>query len=142
MDKNKSGFSRRDFLKTAGAAGIGSMFLPVDSLEKISGQLAQNTGDGLVPKRPFGKTGENVPILGLGGMFDIPSNQLLMRQAVKLGVTYWDTADCYEGGNSEKGIGMFFEKFPEERKKIFLVTKSDARDPDGMTNLLSRYWKE
>jgi predicted aldo/keto reductase-like oxidoreductase len=61
-----------------------------------------------------------------------------MKQAIKLGVTYWDTADCYEGGNSEKGIGMFFEKFPEERKKIFLVTKSDARDPDGMTNLLSR----
>ncbi len=138
MSKEKTGFSRRDFLKTAGAAGIGSMISPVDSLAKISGHIAQNTGDGLVPKRPFGKTGENVPILGLGGMFDIPSNQLLMRQAVKLGVTYWDTADCYEGGNSEKGIGTFFEKFPEERKKIFLVTKSDARDPDGMTSLLYR----
>ncbi len=138
MSKEKPGFSRRDFLKTAGAAGIGSMFLPVDSLAKKSGQFAQSTGDELVPKRAFGKTGENVSILGLGGMFDIPSNQLLMRQAVKLGVTYWDTADCYEGGNSEKGIGMFFEKLPEERKKIFLVTKSDARDPDGMTSLLSR----
>ena len=138
MNKEKPGFSRRDFLKTAGAAGIGSMISPVDSLAKISEQFAQNTGDELVPKRPFGKTGENVPILGLGGMFDIPSNQLLMKQAIKLGITYWDTADCYEGGNSEKGIGMFFEKFPEERKKIFLVTKSDARDPDGMTNLLSR----
>ncbi len=138
MRKEKTGFSRREFLKTAGAAGIGSMFLPVDSLAKISGQFAQNTDDGLVPKRSFGNTGENVSILGLGGMFDIPSNQLLMRQAIKLGVTYWDTADCYEGGNSEKGIGMFFEKFPEERKKIFLVTKSDASDPDGMTNLLAR----
>jgi len=138
MSRERAGFSRRDFLKTAGAAGIGSMLSPVDSLAIISGQLAQNTGNELMPKRPFGKTGENVPILGLGGMFDIPSNQLLMKQAVKLGVTYWDTADCYEGGNSEKGIGMFFEKFPEERKKIFLVTKSDARDPDGMTNLLYR----
>ncbi|MFO7667438.1 MAG: aldo/keto reductase [Desulfobacterales bacterium] len=138
MNKKKPDLSRRDFLKTAGAAGIGSIFLPVDSLAKITGQFAQNTGEGLVPKRPFGKTGDNVPILGLGGMFDIPSNQLLMRQAVKLGITYWDTADCYEGGNSEKGIGMFFEKFPEERKKVFLVTKSDARDPDGMTNLLAR----
>lgn len=138
MSKEMPGFSRRDFLKTAGAAGIGSMFFPVDSIANISGQYAQNSDDGLVPKRPFGKTGENVSILGLGGMFDIPSNQLLMRQAVKLGVTYWDTADCYEGGNSEKGIGMFFEKFPEERKKIFLVTKSDSRDPDGMTSLLYR----
>jgi uncharacterized protein len=138
MIKEKGGFSRRDFLKTAGAAGIGSILAPADSYAKISEHLAQKTDSDIVPKRPFGKTGENVSILGLGGMFDIPSNQLLMKQAVKLGVTYWDTADCYEGGNSEKGIGMFFEKFPEERKKIFLVTKSDSRDPDGMTNLLSR----
>lgn len=138
MDKDKSGFSRRDFLKTAGAAGIGSMLSPVDSLAKISGQFAQNTSDRLVPKRSFGKTGENVSILGLGGMFDIPSNQLLMKQAVKLGITYWDTADCYEGGNSEKGIGIYFEKYPDERKKVFLVTKSDSRDPDGMTSLLHR----
>ncbi len=138
MNKEREVFSRRDFLKTAGAAGIGSILTPADSFAKISENFAQSSGDDVVPKRPFGKTGENVSILGLGGMFDIPSNQLLMRQAAKLGITYWDTADCYEGGNSEKGIGMFFEKFPEERKKIFLVTKSDARDPDGMTSLLSR----
>jgi predicted aldo/keto reductase-like oxidoreductase len=30
------------------------------------------------------------------------------------------------GGNSEKGIGKYFAKFPEDRKKIFLVTKSHA----------------
>ncbi|RPH50527.1 MAG: aldo/keto reductase [Desulfobacteraceae bacterium] len=137
MNKEKSGFSRRGFLKTAGIAGIGSM-LSVDSFAKISEQFAQSAGDGIVPKRAFGKTGENVPILGLGGMFDIPSNQLLMKQAVKWGVTYWDTADCYEGGNSERGIGMYFEKYPEETKQIFLVTKSDARDPDGMSSLLYR----
>ena len=116
MDKDKSGFSRRDFLKTAGAAGIGTILLPYDSHGKISGELAQNPEENVVPMRPFGKTGENVPILGLGGMFDIPSNQLLMKQAVKWGVTYWDTADCYEGGNSEKGIGLYFEKYPGDRK--------------------------
>ncbi|MFO7665153.1 MAG: twin-arginine translocation signal domain-containing protein, partial [Desulfobacterales bacterium] len=65
MNKEEPGLSRRDFLKTAGAAGIGSILLPVDSLAKITGQFAQNTGEGLVPKRPFGKTGDNVPILGL-----------------------------------------------------------------------------
>ncbi|WP_435548005.1 aldo/keto reductase [Desulfobacterium sp. N47] len=104
----------------------------------ISGPTAPNTGIDTVPKRPFGKTGDKVSILGLGGMFDIPSNQLLLKQSIKWGVTYWDTADCYEGGKSEKGIGMFFEKYPEERKKIFLVTKSDKRTPDGMDSLLNR----
>jgi hypothetical protein len=71
-------------------------------------------------------------------MFDIPSNQLVLRQALKWGVTYWDTADCYEGGRSERGIGSFFAKYPEARSKVFLVSKSDARDPRGMSRLLDR----
>ncbi len=92
----------------------------------------------VVPTRPFGKTGVNVSCLSLGGAFDISSNQILMHQALQWGVTYWDTADSYEGGNSEKGIGAFFTRNPEARKKVFLVTKSDSWDPDGMTKLLNR----
>jgi hypothetical protein len=91
----------------------------------------------VVPTRPFGKTGANVSILSLGGMFDIASNQLLMKQALDWGVTYWDTADCYQRG-SEKGIGKFLNRQPDARKKLFIVSKSDARDPDGMTRLLDR----
>ena len=136
--KNKQSFSRRDFLRSASIAGLGTMLSSSDSLGKMSDKAAQNTGEDMVAKRPFGKTGDNVSILGLGGMFDIPSNQLLLKQAIKWGVTYWDTADCYEGGNSEKGIGKYFEKYPEERKKIFLVKKSDKRTPDGMTSLLNQ----
>jgi len=88
--------------------------------------------------RPFGRTGVRVAVLSLGGLFDIPSNHLLLRQALKWGVTYWDTADCYEGGGSEEGIGMFFERSPETRKKVFLASKSDSRDPKGITKLLDR----
>jgi predicted aldo/keto reductase-like oxidoreductase len=91
----------------------------------------------VVPTRPFGKTGANVSILSLGGMFNIASNQLLMKQAMEWGVTYWDTADCYQRG-SEKGIGKFFRRQPDAREKVFLVSKSDARDPDGMSQLLNR----
>lgn len=138
MADNK-GFSRRDFLKTAGAAGTGSILAVAGSLfPNDSGAAETQPGQMKVPTRPFGKTGVNVPILGLGGMFDIPSNQLVLRQALKWGVTYWDTADCYEGGNSEIGIGDFFKRYPEKRTEIFLVTKSDSRDAKGMTNLLNR----
>lgn len=133
--------SRRDFLRTAGIVGAGSLL-------KAGGVLAQGSGAPggqgqdlkmvSVPLRPFGKTGVEVSCLSLGGMFDIPSNQLLMKQALKWGVTYWDTADCYEGGKSELGIGQFLGKYPEVRKQLFLVTKSDARDPSGMTRLLQQ----
>ena len=136
MSKKQGKFSRRDFLKTAGAATAGSLFGARETFAKTSGTSGSEFST--VPTRPFGKSGAQVSILGLGGMFDIPSNQLVLRQALKWGVTYWDTADCYEGGRSESGIGSFFSKYPETRNKVFLVSKSDSMDPQGMTRLLNR----
>jgi hypothetical protein len=69
MDYEKD-CSRRDFLKTTGAAGLG--LLTAATVPQTLG--AQESGR--VPTRPFGKTGDQVAILSLGGMFDIPSNQL------------------------------------------------------------------
>jgi predicted aldo/keto reductase-like oxidoreductase len=132
MSKNETRWSRRNFLKAAGAAGLGSIVAP--PLAGLAGSAEKASA---VPTRPFGKTGANVSILSLGGMFDIASNQLMMKQALDWGVTYWDTADCYQKG-SERGIGKFLERQPDAREKIFLVSKSDARNPDRMTRLLDR----
>ncbi|WP_054700119.1 aldo/keto reductase, partial [Desulfosarcina cetonica] len=85
-----------------------------------------------MPMRPFGRSGIQVPILSLGGMFDIPANQTLLKQALRWGVTYWDTAHIYSGGRSEAGIGQFFERYPETREKIFLVTKSGGDTPKAL----------
>ena len=125
-------WSRRKFLKTAGIAGVGSVVAPLNGLVNASGK------NETVPTRPFGKTGEQVSILSLGGIFDTGSNQLMLRQAVNWGVTYWDTAHSYGGGGSEKGIGKYFAKFPQDRKKIFLVTKSGAWSIKGMTRDLNK----
>ena len=124
-------WSRRKFLKTAGIAGVGSV------VTSMTGRVNASQTNETIPTRPFGKTGVNVSILSLGGMFDVASNQLLMKQAMDWGVTYWDTADCYQRG-SEKGIGKFLGRQPDAREKLFIVSKSDARDPDGMTRLLDR----
>jgi predicted aldo/keto reductase-like oxidoreductase len=85
-----------------------------------------------VPTRPFGKTGVNVSILSLGGELSA-SDLLVFRQAFKIGVTYWDTADSYGGGNNEKAIGKYFTKFPNDREKVFLVTKAATSDPKKLT---------
>jgi predicted aldo/keto reductase-like oxidoreductase len=148
MSDRSAPLSRRSFLKkagikAAGVAGIAGMGTLVPSGESRastpSGESGQ-TGKPLetMPTRTFGRTGRQVSILGLGTMFDVVQNQLLLKQALKWGVTYWDTADCYSGGNSEKGMGKFFEKYPETRKEVFLVTKSCARTPEGMTGLLEQ----
>ncbi len=136
MSKKHNQFSRRDFLKTAGAATVGSLLGATETMGKISDHSGTELTE--VSTRPFGKTGVRVSMLSLGGIFDIPSNQLMLKQALKWGVTYWDTAASYEGGRSERGIGKFFAKYPETRKRVFLVTKSGNRDPDGMTRLLNR----
>ena len=130
MAKENRKWTRRDFFKVTGAAGIGAFLSP-------DNRLAVASQPQLVPTRSFGETGVKVPILSLGGMFNIASNQVMMKQAMRWGVTYWDTADCYQRG-SERGIGKYFKKHPEDRKKVFLVTKSDDRDPKGMTKLLDR----
>ena len=131
MSKKENQWSRRRFLKATGTAGLGALMTPVSKLATAAETPAT------VPTRPFGKTGIDVSILSLGGMFNIASNQLMIKQALRWGVTYWDTADCYQRG-SEKGIGKYFKKYPEDRQKVFLVSKSDARNPGGMTKLLNR----
>jgi len=129
--------SRRQFLRAAGILGAGSLLPAV--AERVAHAAPKSDKEGLlVPTRAFGKTGVAVSTLGVGGMFDVPSNQIILHQALQWGVTYWDTATSYEGGNSEKGIGAFFTKNPDARKKVFLVTKANPNDPDGMTRLLNR----
>ena len=130
--KKTSSYTRRDFLKTAGIAGVGSVMGP------LTGRVNASETSETIPTRPFGKTGAQVSILSLGGMFDIGSNHLMLRQAINWGVTYWDTAHSYGGGRSEEGFGKYFAKYPQDRKKIFLVTKSGAWTIKGMTRELNQ----
>jgi predicted aldo/keto reductase-like oxidoreductase len=138
MKEKTTNISRRSFIKSAGVAGLSSALAPLVGRGTTQAatpvHAAEITG---VPTRPFGRSGMHVPILSLGGMFDIPSNQTLLKQAIRWGVTYWDTAHVYSGGRSEEGIGQYFKSYPEHREKIFLVTKSTSRSSRGMTNDLA-----
>jgi predicted aldo/keto reductase-like oxidoreductase len=60
----------------------------------------------------------------MGGTINLLENQIMLQKALEWGVTYWDTSDSYEGGNSELGIGKYIEKHPEMREKLFIVTKA------------------
>jgi predicted aldo/keto reductase-like oxidoreductase len=137
MSNKKRNFSRRAFIKTAGSVGLGSVLLPLSSLRQAQASSSKQVLEQMiVPKRPFGKTGVDVPILSLGGVLKI-SDQLVFRQAFKMGVTYWDTADSYGWGKNEKAIGKYFAKFPDDRKKVFLVTKANTTDPKKLTEKLN-----
>ena len=131
MPKMRSSWTRRAFLKTVCATGAAS----VASLKNLAASASDEAT--VVPTRPFGKTGIEVPVLGFGTSLHVSFSQLLLKQAIKWGVTYWDTANTYMGGNSEKAIGKYFDNFPEDRKKVFLVTKSHAWTTKGLTRDLN-----
>ncbi|MGA9537517.1 MAG: twin-arginine translocation signal domain-containing protein [Desulfobacterales bacterium] len=62
-------FSRRDFIKMAGAAGSVASLVQFGSLRQACGSSSTIAADQMVvPTRPFGKTGANVSILALGGV--------------------------------------------------------------------------
>jgi uncharacterized protein len=85
-----------------------------------------------IPRRPFGKTGVDVPALTLAASFEKDGSRLMMSRAIDLGVTIWDTASEYRGGNEERGIGAFLERYPEQRERVIVATKSRPADPVGL----------
>jgi len=127
VSEKKNQWSRREFLKAAGIAGAGSVVAPFYRPANASERSDK------MPLRPFGNTGLKVPILSFGGSLDTSLSMLVLRQAFKRGVTYWDTANTYMGGRSEKGIGKYLEKYPRDRQQIFLVTKSHAWTTSGLS---------
>jgi predicted aldo/keto reductase-like oxidoreductase len=137
MSEKEKKDSRRSFLKAAGAIGAGSIIATLAPFVNASDKSgSRRIPPVTVPTRPFGKTGVNVSILSLGGVLGM-SDLLIFRQAMKMGVTYWDTADGYGRGKNEKAIGKYFAKFPNDRKKVFLVTKAAASDPKKLTKKLN-----
>lgn len=137
MSDKKKNFSRRDFIKSAGAVSLGSALIPLSTLIQAHASSSTKSSEQMmVPKRPFGKTGVDVSILSLGGVLR-SSDLLIFRQAFKMGVTYWDTADSYGWGKNEKAIGKYFARFPNDRKHIFLVTKASTSDPKKLTEKLN-----
>jgi predicted aldo/keto reductase-like oxidoreductase len=137
MSAKKRNISRRNFIKAAGVAGLGSALGTLCSLIPAHADASTTAPDHMtVPTRPFGKTGVDVPILALGGELSA-SDLLVFRQAFKMGVTYWDTANSYGWGKNEKAIGKYFAKFPNDRKNIFLVSKAGTSDPQTLTEELN-----
>ena len=118
----KSGWSRREFLKTTTAAVV------VGATENVFGASA------LLPKRRLGKTGEMVSCIGFGSgtrfcsIENEDTAQALLQRAFASGINYFDTAGAYTRRPierlSEKRLGEFSKT---RRKEIFLALV-DAQD--------------
>jgi predicted aldo/keto reductase-like oxidoreductase len=118
---------RRDFLKTAAAS------LATAGLSSSVVAQQEESPDG-IPTRPLGKTGERVPIVGLGGYhIGLPDEKdaiAMMHEAIDAGMTFFDNSWDYHKGGSEELMGKALAT-GGRRDKVFLMTKCCARDYDG-----------
>jgi len=73
------------------------------------------------------------PVTGLHQWtLDEEASQPFFRQAVELGVTFWDTANVYQAGSSEEFVGRAITKY-SRREDITLATKVFGKMHDGPT---------
>ena len=96
-----------------------------------------------IPRRPFGRTGEDVSLLGLGGahigLSKVSEDESLrlMHAAFDAGVTFLDNAWEYNAGLSEMRMGKAIASW-RNRDELFVMTKDCAHDrkaPNSMVKL-------
>ena len=98
-------------------------------------------------QRNFGKEQIKVSEVGLGcwqigagwGTVKDDTAKDILRTALDQGITFYDTADVYGDGRSEKLVGEFFRK---NREKVFIASKVGRTPdlyPDGYTKEKVKY---
>jgi aryl-alcohol dehydrogenase-like predicted oxidoreductase len=89
-----------------------------------------------VSKVGFGTWKIGYPETGDGSRVDEDKAFRIFDRAVELGVTFWDTANRYNSssGNSERVIGNWLAKNPDQRRNLVIATKMfglmDGRTPN------------
>ena len=126
-DRKDAAISRRQALK---GFGILSASWILAEMSRWSHSLGDALASGepahsmMVPRRPLGRTGVAVPILGLGGGHLIRKNDeegvRIVHEAIESGLTFMDNAWDYANNRSEEVMG---KALAGKRQQVFLMTK-------------------
>lgn len=134
--KNSTRVTRRGFLAAAGTGTAVASVAPA--------LLAEQTSPAAIPSHDFGKTGEKVPIIGVG---TAPAGFRGYREAVGVyetcwdrGLRYFDTAPEFAGyGKAQVALG---DVLKSRRKEAFVVTKCWEADGEKALALLKKNLQE
>jgi hypothetical protein len=122
----KSDASRRNFL-TAGLALPVAGMAAVSSPQKAAAPAPLKAPAAIGLKyKVLGRTGLKVTTVGFGTM--VTSDGSVIEKAVDLGITYFDTARGYQGGNCERMVGAALKG---KRQNLILSSKSPKEDKEG-----------
>jgi len=132
-DNVNNKISRRKFVKFGGAAIAGST-INFSSIGKVVPQQTETETEKIKTYRVLGRTGFKVSDIGMGTNRSIESN--VIRYAYDKGVNYFDSAEGYGNGRSERMIGEAL-KFMD-RKKVFITTKVPIDDDEAKESIIDR----
>src|SRR5690242_11437005 len=113
--------------------------LKVTSREKAARPARRGDG-GQMETRILGRTGRPVSVIGLGtwqlgadwGEVDPADARAVLETSLEAGVTFYDTADVYGDGRSERFLGEFLAAHPGAG--ITIATKLGRRMPQEPAN--------
>src|ERR1700723_3818546 len=134
-------WNRRKFIKSAAVLGA-VPFVSGGSMAQRQSSTSRSDLSGVVPRKPFGRTGLQVSALGLGGYHlgsaetDQIANEIVAR-ALDHGVTFFDNAWEYHDGLSEERLGSALRG---KRQQAFVMTKVCTHGRDK--NLAMRMLEE
>lgn len=112
---------RREFLKqSALTAAAAAATTQISAAATPTNQIA---------RRPLGKTGEHLSVIGFGGIVvmneDVSHSKNIVAEAVDRGVNYFDVAPSY--GDAQERLGPALAPY---RKNCFLACKTEGRMKD------------
>jgi hypothetical protein len=124
-----SPIDRREFLRRGALAGFG---LGVLSLTGAAAAAPEPPG---VRRRVrVGRTGLEAPDIGFGSS-RLRGDEDVVRHALQRGITWFDTAESYTGGEAERTLGRALR---DVRDRVVLVSKVEAGERDGVADLMRR----
>lgn len=146
LSRTRGSLTRRSFLAASAVGALAGCASTDDALPELTGPArGVDAGAGAdiftppptvehrdgMPYRAFGKTGEAVSILGVGGYHigiqpTVRLSVTIIRSAIDAGINFLDNAWEYNKGASEERMGHALAD--GYRQKVFLMTKVCGRD--------------
>jgi aryl-alcohol dehydrogenase-like predicted oxidoreductase len=132
---------RRDFLKSATAAGVAAAIpAGAQSGQPPSAPIKRPESPNMI-YRELGTTGERVSAIGMGGYHlgkqkDPNESINLLHAGIDGGITFMDNCWDYNDGISEVRMGQALRN--GYRQKVFLMTKMDGRTADEYNKQLEQ----
>lgn len=133
----KKRVSRRKFVQAAAITTTAAILPQVSGVAVMTGERITASNPESLPQRRLGRTNRMVSCIGFGGGsrycgWSAPDEILQnhIDHAIRLGITYFDTARSYGDGLSEQRYAKFL--IPKYRGKIFLNSKTTERTYDGV----------